>query len=102
MLISWRFNHQRFDVLFIDPSINSFFAEGSGTLALDLAMTYASAETEAAKSCFGPYKVPKPKKKRREKWSIFVVNGWTDDVNVAGSYFLLFSRFFFWFAGCSD
>lgn len=31
-------------------------ATGSGTLALDLAMTYASAETEAAKSCFGPYK----------------------------------------------
>lgn len=31
-------------------------ATDSGTLALDLAMTYASTETEAAKSCFGPYK----------------------------------------------
>ena len=47
----------RVDALFIDPSIHSHFSlEGSGTLALDLAMTYASAETEAAKSCFGPYK----------------------------------------------
>ena len=33
------------------------FFQDSGTLALDLAMTYASTETEAAKSCFGPYKV---------------------------------------------
>ncbi|CAK9023202.1 Uncharacterized protein SCF082_LOCUS16117 [Durusdinium trenchii] len=31
-------------------------ATDSGTLALDLAMMYASLETEAAKSCFGPYK----------------------------------------------
>ena len=30
--------------------------QDSGTLALDLAMMYASLETEAAKSCFGPYK----------------------------------------------
>lgn len=30
--------------------------EDSGTLALDLAMMYMAAETEAAKACFGPYK----------------------------------------------
>ena len=31
-------------------------SKDSGTLALDLAMMYMAAETEAAKACFGPYK----------------------------------------------
>ena len=57
-------------------------------------MTYASAETEAAKSCFGPYKAWKVE--TQGEWMSehfrWMVDG-SDDV--AGVIFLLFSRYFF-------